>query len=103
MILSMNTKDIIKDLKILEDNFDFKSLDENHELFSEKNKKMIGEYKIETLRKIWMDEFACLRSNAYSFLCKIEDKNKNKKMEFLDPNRNISNLKNMKSLCIDGV
>ena len=39
MILSMNTKDIIEDLKKLEDFFDFSNLYENHELFSEKNKK----------------------------------------------------------------
>ena len=39
MILSMNTKDIIKDLKSLEDIFDFSNLDENHELFSNRNKK----------------------------------------------------------------
>ena len=34
MILSMITKDIIKDLNNLEDIFDFSILDENHELFS---------------------------------------------------------------------
>ena len=34
MILGMNTKDIIEDLKNLEDIFDFSNLDENHELFS---------------------------------------------------------------------
>ena len=39
MILSKKTKDIIKDLKNLEDIFDFSNLDENHELFSERNKK----------------------------------------------------------------
>ena len=33
-ILTVNTKDIIKDLKNLEDIFDFSNLDENHELFS---------------------------------------------------------------------
>ena len=37
MILSMNTKDIINDLKNLEDIFDFSNLDENHELYSNKN------------------------------------------------------------------
>ena len=37
-ILSVNTKDIIKDLKNLEDIFDFSNLDENHELFSNKKK-----------------------------------------------------------------
>ena len=32
MILSMNTKDIVNDLKNLEDIFDFSILDENHEI-----------------------------------------------------------------------
>ena len=41
-VLSVNTKDNIKDLKILEDIFDFSNLDENHELFSNENKKVIG-------------------------------------------------------------
>ena len=48
MILSMNTKNIIKDLKNSEDIFDFSTLDENHELFSEKNKIVIAKFKIET-------------------------------------------------------
>ena len=39
MFLSMKTKNIIKDLKNLEDIFDFSDLDKNHELYSEKNKK----------------------------------------------------------------
>ena len=80
MILSMKTKDITKDLKNLEDIFDFSNLDENHELFSERNKKVIGKFKIETPKSIWIDEFVCLRSKAYSFKCKdnIESKNKMK-------------------------
>ena len=41
-VLSVNTKDDIKDLKNLEDVFDFSNLDKNHELFSIKNKKVIG-------------------------------------------------------------
>ena len=52
MVLSMNTKDIINDLKILEDIFDFSNLHENHELFSNKNKKVIGKFKIETPKNI---------------------------------------------------
>ena len=74
----MNTKDIIKDLKNLEDIFDFSNLDKNHELFSNKNKKFIGKFKIETPKNIWIDEFVCLRSKAYSFKCKNNDENKNK-------------------------
>ena len=78
MFLSMKTKDIIKDLKNLEDVFDFSNLDENHELFSNKNKKIIGKFKIETPKNICIDQFICLRSKAYSFKCKNNDENKNK-------------------------
>ena len=48
MILSMKTENIINDIKNSEDIFDFSNLDENQELFSEKNKKVIGKFKIET-------------------------------------------------------
>ena len=58
----MNTKDIIKALKKLEVIFDFVNLDENHELFSNKNKKVIGKFEIESPKNIWIDEFVCLRS-----------------------------------------
>ena len=78
MILSMKTENIIKDLKNLEDIFDFSNLDENHDFFSNKNKKLVGKFKIETPKNVWIDEFVCLRSNAYSFKCKDKDENKNK-------------------------
>ena len=52
MFLSMNTKIIIKDLKNLEDIFDFSNLNENHELYSDKNKKVIGKFKIDTPKNI---------------------------------------------------
>ena len=77
-VLSVNTKDIIKDLKNLENIFDFSNLDKNHEIFGNKNKKVIGKFKIETPINFWIDEFVCLRSKAYSFKCKSEDENKNK-------------------------
>ena len=38
-VLSLNTKDFIKDLKNLEEIFDFSKLDKIHELFSKKNLK----------------------------------------------------------------
>ena len=38
-VLSVPTNDIIKDLKKLEDEFDFSNLDEKYELFSNKNRK----------------------------------------------------------------
>ena len=74
----MKTENIIKDLKNLEDIFDFSNLDKNHELYSEKNKKRFGKFKIETPMNICIDEFIRLRSKAYSFKCKINDENKNK-------------------------
>ena len=82
MILSMNTKDIIRDLKNLEKIFDFSNLDENHELFSIKNKKVIGKFKNESPRNIWINQFICLKSRAYSFKCKnnIESKSKTKRI-----------------------
>ena len=75
-MLSVNTKVIIKDLKNLEDIFDFSNLDENHEFFSNKKKKLIGFFKIETPKNIWIDEFVCLRSKMYAFKCEDDSKNK---------------------------
>ena len=75
-ILSVNTKDIIKELGNLEDIFDFSNLDKNPELFSIKNNKVIGKFKIETPKKVWIDEFVSLRSKMYA--CKCGDDSKNK-------------------------
>ena len=75
-ILSVNTKDIIKYLKNLEDIFDFSNLDKTHKLFSNKNKKVIGKFKIETPKNIWIDEFVCLRSKIYAFKCGNDSNNK---------------------------
>ena len=77
-VLSVNTKEIIKDLKNLEDLFDFSNLDENHELFSNKNKKVFGKVRIATLENIWIDDFVCLRSKMYAFKCGNDSKNKTK-------------------------
>ena len=75
-VLSVSTEDIIKDLKNLEDLFDFSNLNENHELFSNKNKKVIGKFKIETPKNIWIDEFVCLRSKMFASKCGDDSKNK---------------------------
>ena len=60
----------------MEDVFDFSNLYENHEKFCNKNKKIIGEFKIETPKNIWIDEFFCLRSKMYAFNCRDDSKNK---------------------------
>ena len=75
-VLSIETENIINDLKNLEDLFDFSNLDKNHELFSNKNKKVVGKFKIETPKNIWIDEFVALRSKCYAFKCGDNSKNK---------------------------
>ena len=43
-----------------------------------KNKKVIGKFKKETAKNIWIDEFVCLRSKMYAFKCGKDSKNKMK-------------------------
>ena len=49
-VLSVNTKDITDDLNNLEDIFDFSNLDEYHERFSNKNKKILINLKLKPLK-----------------------------------------------------
>ena len=72
----MNTKDIIKGLKNLEVTFGFSNLYESHEAFSNKNKKVIGKFKLETPNSIWMDDFVCLRSKVFFLKCGDDIENK---------------------------
>ena len=51
-------------------------MDKTHELFSIKNKKVIGKFKIETPKIIWVDEFVYLTSKMSSFKCGDDSKNK---------------------------
>ena len=60
----------------MEDIFDFSSLYENHEIFSNKIKKLLGFFKIETPKNIWIDEFICLTSKKYAIKCGNDSKNK---------------------------
>ena len=91
-VLSVNKKDSIKDLKNLEDIFDFSNLDKNHQLFSNKNKKVIGKFKIETPKNIWIDELICLRNKMYVFKCGNDSKNK---LKGISKTQNILNLKSI--------
>ena len=75
-VLSIETENIINDLKNLRDLFDRSNLNKNHELFSNKNKKVVGKFKIETPENIWIDEFVALRSKCYAFKCGNNSKNK---------------------------
>ena len=51
-------------------------MNENHDLFSNKNKKVNGKFKNETPKNIWIDKFVCLRSKMYAFKCGDDSKNK---------------------------
>ena len=75
-ILSVNTKDKIKDLKNMEPIFEFSKLDQNQKLFSNKNKKVIGKFKNETPKNFWIEEYVCLRSKMYAFKGGGDSKNK---------------------------
>ena len=62
----------------MENEFDFSNSVANHEIFSSKNEKVIGKFKLATAKKFWIDEFECLRSKNCSFRCNSENKNKTK-------------------------
>ena len=75
-VLSIKTNNIIEDLHNLKDYFDFSNLNNEHELFNNENKKVLGKFKIETPKNLWIDEFICLRSKAYSYKCGDDNKSK---------------------------
>ena len=102
-VLSIKSENIIKDLKNLEDIFDFSNMDENHELYSEKNKKVLGKFKIETSKNLFVDEFIALRSKMYAFKCKDKNKEEDKnKLKGISKTQS----KNIKfeqyKICLDG-
>ena len=75
-VLSFETQNINNDLKIYENLFDFSNLNQNHDLFSNENKEVVGIFKIEATKKIWVDEFIALKSKAHSFECGNENTKK---------------------------
>ena len=72
-LLSVKIKDNIKDLEHPEDVFDFSNLSENHEPLSDKIKKN-GNFKIETFKNLWIDEFLCLRTKIHAYKCGDDSK-----------------------------
>ena len=60
--------------------FVFSILNQNHELFSNKNKKVISKFKIETPERFRINELVSLRSKMYAFECGAESKNKRKRI-----------------------
>ena len=66
---------IIGDLQNLEDLFDFSNRNQTHELFSNKNRKVVGKFKIEFPKNIWIDEFISLWSKSFLFECNNKNTN----------------------------
>ena len=64
--LSIDTPNLKVDLIGIGDHFDFSNLDKDDELFSNKNKKVIGKFKIET-GSDRITEAVFLRSKMYSY------------------------------------
>ena len=60
-VLSIRTSNLNNDLKNPEYLCDFRNLDKNHELFSNKIKKVLDKVKIETPKTFWIDEFFLLK------------------------------------------
>ena len=96
-VLSVNTNDISKNVKNLDDLFQFSNLSENHELFSYSNKKVIGKNETETPKFIWIDEIICLRTQKIAFKCVFL--NINRKV-LASLNRKLSNFRPFKK-CSD--
>ena len=75
-VLSFETQLIKNDLENIENFFDFSNLNQNHNLFRNKNKIVVGKFKKETTKEIWIDELITLKSKAHSFECGNENTNK---------------------------
>ena len=67
--LSINAKDIIKDLQNVNDFFDSSSLVRKRDVFNNEHKNVLGKLKIETLENFWIDDFLRLGSKVYPFKC----------------------------------
>ena len=61
-VLGLNTKDIIKDLRNLNELIDLGNLSKNQELIIIKNEGVVQKFNIETPEKNWVEEFVCLKS-----------------------------------------
>ena len=92
-VLSINSSNKVKDLQNLDDLFDFSNLNNNHELFSNRNKKKFGKLKIETTENLWIDEFVFLINCVH---INVEVMVKLGLKVYLKINQKVTNLKNTK-------
>ena len=62
---------------------------------------MIGKYKIETPKSIWIDEFVCLRSKMDAFKC-VEILNSENKIKGVSKSESKNNKFEEYKNCLDG-
>ena len=77
-ILSIETRNLLKDLEYLKDDFDFKELDKNHQIYDITKKKFIGKMKIGTSPIIELDNVVSLRSKSYAYSFANKENSKQK-------------------------
>ena len=65
-LLSNETQNNFNDLRNVENFFDFSVLNKDHELFSNKSKKVTSKIKIETPKNVWIKKFVCLGPKAFN-------------------------------------
>ena len=70
----INTNNVIKDLKNVREIFDSSNLNKNPCLYNMKNKRVKGQFNIETPGNVFIDGFICLGSKAFSFKCRSDNK-----------------------------
>ena len=63
-VSTVKTHDFISDLCNLDALFNFSNLNEESKLFRNENEKVVGKFKIQTLKNVWIDDFICLRDKA---------------------------------------
>ena len=80
--MSIRTTDIMNDLKKFGDFFDFINPKENHEIFSNRNEKVVGKCKIETPKCLYLEKSIILTSKGYAFEC--NDKTESKRTELVN-------------------
>ena len=91
-VLSIKIRDSLENhLEQLNDHFDFSNLDKTHSLYSRKNEKVVGKFKIETGPYLTIDKFVALASKLYSYTVNEKEHSKMKgvssktnKIEFID-------------------
>ena len=87
-VLGVYNSITVKDLQNLDDLFDLRKLNENHEFFSDKKENNSGKLQREIPKNVLTVEYICLGSIAYSFI-RASDKTQKSKVISESQSKNI--------------